>query len=113
MFLITVSVQKSLQKFSDLYISEKDFGTERRGWQRMIAKRVQESIHQDEVPESMNKIRRFKWNTYPVILEKKGIRKKKQETLFKPNGQNNSQYGLRSIYKYGGHGIFGQITITE
>lgn len=64
------------------------------------------------MPESTTKMRRFQWSTYSPIFEKR-IRNTKQETLFKHDNQNKSQYGLLSMYRYGGQGIFGQITITE
>lgn len=61
----------------------------------------------------MNKMRRLQWSTHPLIFEKEGKRNKKQKTLFKHDDENDRQYGLRSMYNYGGQGIFGQITITE
>ncbi|KAL3990593.1 hypothetical protein ACH3XW_32405 [Acanthocheilonema viteae] len=94
-------------------LTDKDFDTERTEWQRRTSKKIQQSIHQDDIPKSVNKVQHFQWGTYPVILEKKRARNKKQKILFKNEGQNNNQYGLRSMYKYGGQGIFGQITITE
>lgn len=77
-----------------------------------MGNKTEESIYKDDRLKSINKMRRFQWSTYPLI-QKNGIRNKKQKIKFEHDDQNNTQYGLRSMYKYGGQGIFGQITIIE
>lgn len=114
MFLVTTkfTIEKNIKfiKFSSFCISEKKSGNQRTELQKIADNK---SIYHDGISDQVNRMRRFQWYNYPPIHGKKGKRNDKQKLPFRRNNQNNWWYGLRGMYKFGGEGIFGHITMIE